>query len=189
MLEQTFGEQKMVNSNKYEENQKKNRRMTTSLQVRSYKDEDLEQVMTVANRAFRKIRTESRAALGDLISDLLRPAGDDVSKGLEVKNFVSQHPENCLVCEAGGKIVGFATFLLGSNRIGTICNNGADPEAHVRGVGRTLYREILRIFREKRMMAACVTTGLGDEFAPARRAYEKAGFDRSMSSIQYYMEL
>ena len=163
--------------------------MTTELKIRAFRPEDLETVMGVANRAFRKIRSESRAALGDLISDLLRPAGDDVSKGLEVKNFVAQHPENCLVCEANGKIVGFATFVLGANQIGTICNNGADPDAHVFGVGRTLYREILRIFREKGMKAACVTTGLGDEFAPARRAYEKAGFDRSISSINYYMEL
>ena len=131
----------------------------------------------------------SRAALGDRLSDLLRPAGDDVSKGLEVRNFLEKNPENGLVCEADGRIVGFATFALGANRIGTICNNGADPEAHVFGVGRTMYREILRIFREKGMLAACVNTGLSEEFLPARRAYEKSGFDRSLCSVTYYMEL
>ena len=163
--------------------------MTTELKIRVFRPEDLETDMGVANRAFRKIRSESRAALGNLISDLLRPAGDDVSKGLEVKNFVERYPENCLVCEANGKIVGFATFVLGANKIGTICNNGADPDAHAGGVGRTMYREVLRIFREKGMKAACVNTGLGDEFLPARNAYARSGFDRSISSITYYMEL
>ena len=160
-----------------------------SLQIRPFQAEDLAQVMAVANRAFRKIRAASRAALGDKISDLLRPAGDDVSKGLEVRYFVEKYPENCIVCEADGKIVGFATFVLGNNRIGTICNNGADPEARLHGIGQAMYREILRIFREKGMKAACVNTGLTDEFLPARHAYEKAGFNRSLPSIGYYMEL
>ena len=163
--------------------------MTADLNIRVFREEDLEQVMAVANRAFRKIRMESRAVLGDRISDLLRPDGDDISKGLEVKSFLERNPENCLVCEANGRIVGFVTFVLGRNQIGTICNNGADPEAHIRGIGRLMYREVLKIFRENGMKAASVTTGLTDEFLPARHAYERTGFDRALPSVTYYMEL
>ena len=34
-----------------------------------------------------------------------------------------------------------------------------------------------------------VATGLDDAHAPARRAYEKAGFDKSVPSITYYRTL
>ena len=162
---------------------------SVKLKVRGFQPGDLEEVIRIANRAFREIRAASRAALGDRISDLLRPAGDAVSKGLEVKASLERNPENCVVCEAEGRIVGFATFVLGANKIGVICNNGADLDAHIHGIGQAMYREILRIFREKGMLAARVETGLTDVFAPARHAYERSGFDRCLPSVTYYMEL
>ena len=34
-----------------------------------------------------------------------------------------------------------------------------------------------------------VTTGLDDGHAPARRAYEKAGFEKNLPSLTYYKKL
>ena len=38
-------------------------------------------------------------------------------------------------------------------------------------------------------LAVRVTTGADDAHAPARRAYEKAGFEKSLSSVTYYKKL
>ena len=39
------------------------------------------------------------------------------------------------------------------------------------------------------MIYATVSTGLDDAHAPARRAYEKAGFDKALENVRYYKEL
>ncbi len=39
------------------------------------------------------------------------------------------------------------------------------------------------------MIYTMVMTGLDDAHAPARRAYEKAGFDKHIENIRYYREL
>ena len=59
------------------------------MNMRPYRDEDLLKVMEIANIAWRPIRKMSRAALGDSIADILNPAGDDVSKGLQVKDQIN----------------------------------------------------------------------------------------------------
>jgi hypothetical protein len=52
-----------------------------------------------------------------------------------------------------------------------------------------MYAFALDRFRSEGMRWANVDTGLDDGHAPARRAYERAGFDISISSIRYYKEL
>ena len=93
--------------------------------VRPARKADWETMIAIADRAFLPIRRTTRAALGDLISDVLYPAGDERSKGLEVRRFLETTPENALVCESGGKIVGFLTYRI-DGAIGTISNNAAE---------------------------------------------------------------
>lgn len=156
--------------------------------VRPARKADWETMIAIADRAFLPIRRTTRAALGDLISDVLYPAGDERSKGLEVRRFLETTPENALVCESGGKIVGFLTYRI-DGAVGTISNNGADPENHVPGTGSAMYRAVMEIFRAKGCKVAKVMTGLDDVFAPARRAYQKAGFREHLEHVTYYCDL
>lgn len=39
------------------------------------------------------------------------------------------------------------------------------------------------------MIYATVSTGLDDAHTPARRAYEKADFDKALENVRYYKEL
>ena len=48
---------------------------------------------------------------------------------------------------------------------------------------------MLDYFREQGMVVAKVFTGLDEAHAPARRAYQRAGFDHSLEHVTYYMEL
>lgn len=143
-----------------------------------------------ANRAWRPIRKISRAALGETISDLLRPSGDEFSKGEEVRQQALDDPEHFWVCEEDGRVVGFITFALDEKRLGgEILNNAADPDCGIKGIGQQMYKAVLDYFRRRGMRFAKVTTGLDEGHAPARRAYERAGFDRSSQYLTYYREL
>ena len=73
--------------------------------------------------------------------------------------------------------------------MGVIGNNAVAPEGQGRGIGTAMYQFVLDLFREKGLRFACVGTGLDEGHAAARRAYEKAGFDRRRESIMYYKYL
>lgn len=158
--------------------------------VRKFQMEDLDAVVALANRAWRPINKVSREALGDKISDLLRPGGDENSKGAVVRGEVLANPQNFFVCIEEGRLVGFIGFRMdNASKIGTIGHNAADKTCSVKGIGQQLYKAVLDYFRENGMIAARVFTGLDEAHAPARRAYERAGFNKSLKHVTYYMEL
>ena len=158
------------------------------MNMRPYRDEDLHKVMEIANIAWRPIRKMSRAALGDSSANILNPDGDDVSKGLQVKDQIESGAWDIAVCEHEGELVGFITYTI--NGIwGEICNNGALTATGLKGIGQTMYKYVMAEFRKAGVKVVKVTTGLDDAHAPARRAYERAGFSKHLDSTTYYMEL
>ena len=80
------------------------------MNMREYQAEDLEAVMAIANAGWKEIRKMSRAALGDRMADMMNPAGDDKSKGLQVKDQIDSGLYNIDICEHDGEIVGFITY-------------------------------------------------------------------------------
>ena len=156
--------------------------------MREFHNSDLEQIMNIANAAWQPIRKMSREALGDTISDLLNPAGDAKSKGLQIKDQIDSGQYDIAVCEHDGQIVGFITWWI-EGCIGEICNNAARPNTGLKGIGQTMYSFVLEKYRQAGVKAVKVTTGLDQAHAPARRAYERAGFKKHLDSTTYYMEL
>ena len=158
------------------------------MEMREYREGDLEEVMGIANQAWAPIRKMSRDALGDAISDILNPDGDAKSKGIQVKWQIDSGNYSIAICEHEGAIVGFITYTI-NGPIGEICNNAALKSTGLKGIGQTMYRYVLEKFRQAGVKVARVTTGLDYAHAPARRAYERAGFSRHLDSTTYYMEL
>ena len=98
--------------------------------------------------------------------------------------------EAIYVSELEGRIVGFITlFYDGDTGIGTISNNAVAGDMRGHGIGGRQYEFVFDRLREMGAKCVKVGTGLDEAHAPARRAYEKAGFDRSLSSITYYKML
>ena len=158
------------------------------MKMREYRPEDLDTVMAIADAAWQPIRKMSREALGDRISDLLNPAGDAVSKGLQVKGQIDSGRCGIAVCEHENRVVGFITWRV-DGLFAEICNNAALPDSGVKGIGQTMYQYVLELFRKQGVKAVKVVTGLDWAHAPARRAYERAGFTRHLDSVTYFMEL
>ena len=158
------------------------------MNMRTFCPEDLEKIMAIADAAWQPIRKMTRGILGDTISDLLNPQGDAVSKGLQVKDQIESGTYKIAVCEHDGRPVGFITYAV-DGPIGEICNNGALPGTGLKGIGQTMYSFVLDEFRKAGVKVVKVTTGLDDAHAPARRAYERAGFKKHLDQTTYYMEL
>lgn len=113
------------------------------------------------------------------------------SKADAMEPFFKGHPEkHAYIVLDEGRIAGFITCLLDFDKeVGTICNNAVDPEFQGRGYGTRMYEFILDMFRMEGMKAAAVATMDEDAYLPARKAYEKAGFDKRLRRLTYYMEL
>ena len=158
------------------------------MNMREYRPEDLETVMNIANEAWKPIRKMSNAALGPEIVKRLNPPGSDNSKGQQLKQQIDCGKYGIAICEHEGAVVGFITWKI-DGITGDICNNAALPGSGLKGIGQMMYKYVLDIFRKEGVKVAKVTTGLDWAHAPARRAYERAGFSRHLDSTTYFMEL
>lgn len=95
-----------------------------------------------------------------------------------------------LVAEVDGEIAGFVSYALDRAReVGTIHYNAVDPRFQGHGIGTMQVERVLAIFREAGMRIACVGTGLNEGHAPARRMYEKAGFEPVIEYRMYAQRL
>ncbi len=114
------------------------------------------------------------------------------NKSESIRGKAEKEPENVLIAkDFNGQIFGFATFSINKeNGIGEIGNNAVLPEFQGMGIGKLLYKNILDVFRQKKLLYAVVSTGYEDEgHASARAAYEKAGFKKMKTSITYSLKL
>lgn len=57
------------------------------------------------------------------------------------------------------------------------------------GVAKKMYDYVIEEMKTKGVKTVSVTTGLDDAHAPARRAYEKLGFEKVLNSVTYYKEI
>ena len=157
--------------------------------MRQFHPRDLEVVVDIGNRAWQRIYDMFLETYGTDLFEILIP-DRKTQKGEQVRAKCTSRPQEVLVCESGGAIIGFVTFSLDLQRkIGQITNNAADPSCKLQGIGQSMYAAVFEIFRAEGMKYAKVTTGEDWAHAPARRAYERAGFDIPHSDVTYHMKL
>ena len=122
---------------------------------------------------FAQVHPDWRAEKGQLIRDACRPDKGDVA-----------------VAEVAGTVVGFITFYTEvAPGVGAIDLNAVHPDFQRRGIGTRLCTHALERLRAAGARVARVGTGLDPAYAPARRTYEKAGFEVGLECIVYYRSL
>lgn len=157
--------------------------------IRPYAAADLDAVIAIANAAWEEIYVMFRQTYGEALFATITP-DPATAKGEQVRNTCETRPEQVFVCEQDGVCVGFVTFSFDEKRsIGSIGNNGVARQWRSRGIGQQMYQAVLDHMRHRGMRFAKVQTGLDEAHAPARRAYERIGFDISHEDVNYYMEL
>lgn len=159
--------------------------------IRPARETDVERTCEIARQAWQRIHDSFRKIMGADMHDGLS-ANWEAKKADQVRAHWSAFPEAFYVVEseASGRVEAFLTFRVDQQRsLGTIGNNAVAPEGQGQGIGTAMYQFVLDRFRESGLRFASVSTGLDEGHAPARRAYEKAGFDIRQENVTYYQTL
>lgn len=153
--------------------------------IRRATEADTDAVLNIACRCWEIIYDGYRNILGDELFDGV------YDKPLEVKmQCVRQEvmEDRTFVAELDGVVCGFASYRVDGS-IGVVGHNAVLPEYKGRGIAGKLYDKVFEMFYAHGCTIATVHTGLDDGHAPARRAYQKMGFEVGLPSIQYYKKL
>lgn len=157
--------------------------------IRPCRPDDGDAVVEIANLGWEGINAHLGEALGAELFGMIY--GDPCTrKGEEMRHHLERDRGAILVSEVDGRVAGFVMYSVdGEKKLGTVGNNAVHPDCRGRGLARRMYEAVFDIFRREGMKYAAVLTGLDAGHAAARRAYEKAGFDRRVESVKYYKKL
>jgi len=148
-----------------------------TIQIREFRDEDLETIVEFSLRAWQPVFASVRNLLGDEIFLRLHPDWR-ASQADAVRLSCTDEDRDVFVAVADARPVGFVAVALNAfhERMGAIDIIGVDPDFQRRGVSSRLTEFAAEHMRRSGMDIAVVETGGDPGHAPARSAYETAGF-------------
>ena len=150
--------------------------MSDEVRIVPAREEHIEAACDIAIAAWTPIREIFRRDLGDEIYESQFSGALRAGRGY--------------VALVGDTVAGFISYrVVEATKTGVIGENAVNPEIRGKGIGPKMYEFVLNKMREEGLLFASVHTGLDDGHAPARRAYEKAGFKANLPSINYYQKL
>ena len=156
----------------------------SNLALRQAESGDLLRLQQVREAAFAPMSASFRSILGDDLYELVQAREDEAQQHLLVSLLAPQSGWEVYVAELAGAVVGFVCVKLNQDtNVGEIGLNAVHPSHGSRGVGTAMYELVLLRMRDAGMRAAIVSTGGDPSHAPARRAYEKAGFTVGIPSV------
>lgn len=157
--------------------------------IRPARPEDADRCGEIAVAAWLCVFESWREIIGEAVWERVFGDWEDRKRG-SVISQVRDHTEHAIVTEVGGEIAGFITWRLHPEQgVGEISNNAVDPDFQGGGIGTAQVRWVLEHFRQEGMEAARVMTGGDPGHAPARAMYRKAGFERGLPYVEYFMDL
>ena len=146
---------------------------------------DIERIADIVKDGWTDIYDGFRDQLGDDIYDTIYNSPIDV-KAEKIAAFVKEG--RVFVAELDGAVCGFTSYLV-EGSVGALKDNAVSKDARGHGVASALYEAVFDKLRAEGCTVARVGTGLDEAHAPARRAYEKAGFTAKLESVTYYKKL
>ncbi len=158
------------------------------IKIRDYTPADLPAIIDLMVPAFQPIFESFEAVLGHALYAAMFPQGVEVQKSV-AQDACTAEGNHTLVGEVDGAVAGFLVYKFHDDgETGEIYLLAVDPAFQKMGIGSRLNETALDRMRGAGMKVAFVGTGGDDGHAPARRAYEKAGFT-AFPQVQYYQRL
>ncbi len=160
-----------------------------AIQIRPLGNNQIEAVVHLSLLAWAPIFRSFEHALGPTIYARVYPDWETSQRaGVEaVCNDVEKY--SVWVAELDQKIVGFIAYTLhATDNVGEVDLLAVHPAYQNRGIGTELNTFALRQMKARGMHLAVVGTGGDPGHAPARRAYEKAGYT-PLPLVRYYKAL
>ena len=138
----------------------------------------------VRRAAFAPVFASFRAILGEDIYHVAQAHKDEAQAEYLASLLAPDSGWEVSVAERAGLVVGFVSLQLNRDTtIGELGLNAVHPDWAGAGIGTAMYDFAIARMREAGMRVATVSTGGDPSHAPARRAYEKAGFNVGIPSI------
>jgi GNAT superfamily N-acetyltransferase len=157
--------------------------------VRLYLDDDWPSVLEICLLAFTPVYESFESLLGTELFPLVYPDWKASNEKYLRSLSESGERERFFVAEENGAIIGFIHYAVNAeNQFGNIGLNAVHPAHQGQGIGSLMYRHVLDIMRAMGMRYVRVDTGGDLSHAPARRAYEKAGF-APLPVVHYFKSL
>jgi ribosomal protein S18 acetylase RimI-like enzyme len=164
--------------------------MATDVHIRSFEPADLEVMQRIRAAAFAPVFRSFMDIVGETVAALAFERADAEQAELLASACGPTSRQQAYVALIGNDIVAFVSFSLDlDRRIGEIGLNAVHPDHAGRGIGTELYDFALEQMRRSGMRLATVGVGGDPSHAPARRAYQKAGFGPSLPSVWMYRVL
>ncbi|MBG0559873.1 GNAT family N-acetyltransferase [Actinoplanes aureus] len=158
------------------------------VQIRRFTPADVDTVVEFALRAWAPVFESFEKVLGSEIFLLAYPDWLK-SQARDVARVCTEHAEHTWVAVADGRPVGFAALIYDeAASSGEIEMIAVDPDYHRQGIAAALIDHSLHRMREAGLKLAGIGTGGDPGHAPARAAYEKAGFT-PLPLVHYYKPL
>ncbi len=160
------------------------------LLIRNASDSDAPSLEEVRRAAFAPVFASFRTILGEGIARVTQARDDQAQAEYLASLFNPDSGWELYVAEQAGLVVGFVSVQLNrETSIGEIGLNAVHPDRAGAGIGTAMYEVVLDRMRQAGMRVATVSTGGDSSHAPARRAYQKAGFKVGIPSIWLCQEL
>lgn len=160
------------------------------MQIRPYTPADLPALHAIRTAAFAPVFASFRNIVGADIAALGLTTAEQEQADLLDAIATPDSGHTIAVAEVSNAIAGFVSWKPNvAPGIGEITLNAVHPDHGGKGIGTALYEHALAALKAAGMQLATVGTGGDPSHAPARRAYEKAGFSVHIPSIYMYRKL
>lgn len=145
--------------------------------IRPYTEADREAVVALSLRAWAPVFVSIKESLEPTLYQHFFPDWRDAQQK-SVEEVLADANMNTWVAEEDGRIAGFTAVAIRSAEMGEIYMIAVDPDFQGRRVGSELTQFACAWMREQGVPVAMVETGADPGHAPARRTYERAGFQQ-----------
>jgi GNAT superfamily N-acetyltransferase len=160
------------------------------ISIRPFAPGDLADLQRIRAAAFAPVFRSFREIIGEAVAALALGQAEAEQAELLASVCGPDSPHRVHVARIGDAIVGFVSFSLDAEkRIGEIGLNAVHPDHAGKGIGTALYDFAIAEMKRAGMRIATVGVGGDPSHAPARRAYQKAGFGPSLPSHWLYRVL
>jgi GNAT superfamily N-acetyltransferase len=158
-------------------------------QIRPFASDDNEAVVQLSLLAWEPVFASFRQLFGPAVFARLYPDWQKQQREVVEKFCQGGEHTSAWVAEVEGVIAGFIVYALNdAEKMGVVELLAVHPEYQHRGVATSLNTFALDQMRASGMTMASLQTGGDPGHAPARKAYEKAGY-RAFPTVWYYQLL
>ena len=164
--------------------------MLENCNIRAFEQRDLTRLHEIRDAAYQPVFQSFRSIVGEKIAHVAFSNAEREQAELLDKICEAKSSHDVFVVEHGSEIVAFCSVTFNQkSKVGEIDLNAVHPDYQGRGIGTWMYEFALDQLRAAGMSVATVGTGDDPSHAPARRAYEKAGFGPVLPNVYLYRSL